>query len=330
MRRLPLLWLFMLAVIGAGYATPVVCWTAGGETRLAVIEGETLHLARWRADGVIPLGSQPALGITMLAAGYWRGAAVLLGARGREILRRGNDGRWRRIGRAPVAIRQLLPARDGQSGAVLLTRDAVWWAVWKRGFTCRRVRAVKPEYHPWQLNWADVPGEARLAVATRTATPFAPFPHNCLFVFTWHGGKAAPCWLGSRLTRPYTEVTTMPRADGVTRFVALETTRDGGRGVSVYHPIQFGYTNAWRTEAVPGLLHLALGVDTVLCWGRTEDGHPRAWRLLPDGAEYRLAEITPTLPHPEALTEIHGQLVGWWDGEWHHWKESALSGDAPG
>lgn len=89
--------------------TPNECYFALADGRL--------HLEFWSFEGSTDDFDLPAPGITTLAVGRWRGRDVLLGARGRELLR--YDMRkacWRRLGRLPEMItracRTLLPQVD--------------------------------------------------------------------------------------------------------------------------------------------------------------------------------------------------------------------------
>ena len=324
MRYACLLSLLFLTLVAWGFTPRAACWTAEGITRLAVLEGGQLQLARVTPAGLEEQGTAPAPGITMLAAGAWNGAPVLLGSRGKDLLRYDAVRQaWSKIGSAPATILQILPARDGAPAALLLTgeadepvpqRTAVWWANWEKKFACTRVTAIKDTYRPWQLWWSAAGGEPRLAAATYKATKFAPFEHNCMFLFAWKSGTAESRWLGSRLTRPYVDATHADlHGDGHWRLVAVEETRDGGRGLSVYQPIQFGYANEWRTETIPGLRHIAAYGHAVICW--TENG---AAQLLPAADGYALLPLPHFPPSPDLLALIgNNRLAGRWLGEWH-------------
>jgi len=60
--------------------------------------------------------------------------------------------------------------------------------------------------------------------------------------------------------------------DGQWRLVAVEVTRDGGHGLSVYRPIGFGYEGEWHSETLPHLDRVAAIGPVVLCWGRDTTG----------------------------------------------------------
>lgn len=324
-----LLLLWLLAASLAGIPAPRAAgWTADGDLWLAALDDGRLRVARMTTAGIEGQVMIPSPEVTTLATGLWNGTPALLGGQGKALLRFDPTKRaWAAIGSVPGVIRQILPARDGQPAAVILTggegaapKDgAVWWARWGTGFTCARVTAVKPNYRPWQAWWSACDGEPRLAVATYKATKYAPFEHNCMFLFIWQDGVAEPCWLGSRLTRPYLEAAHADlRGDSRWRLAAVEEMQDGGCGLSVYAPMQFGYANEWKTEAIPGLRHIAAFDDVILCSGRDAAGNDIAWQLLPDGNGYRLATLSDPPPSLDRLTRVDAaRLAGWWDGGWH-------------
>jgi len=321
---------FLLAGPVRAFAPCAACWSTGGTVYVAALAGGQLRLASITATQQhTEIGTFPADNLTLLASGRWRGGDVLLGARGTALLRWDmTAAHWETLGTAPAPIRELLPAGGETEGAVLLTGHdgtpvpadgAVYWCAWHSDFSCARVSAVKDYFRPWQIWWSGIPGEARLAVATYKATTFAPFEHNCLFLFAWQQDHAVPRWLGSRLKRPYVDAAHADlRHDGNVRMVAVEITRAGGRGVSVYTPIQFGYEVEWHSEDIPGLERVAAFGSHLLCWGHDAKHQPCAWQLMLDGEKYRLDPLPSPLPALEALTAVAPEcLTGWWDGAWH-------------
>lgn len=327
-----LAWIALLCLLTTAvwaFAPHAACWSEGNTTRVAALAEGQLHLGSV-ADGVITdLATLPIPGITTLAVGRWQGKAALLGAERKQLLRFDDAGqRWETLGTVPAAIRKILPAPGNAAGALLLTGTsddrtkndgAVWWAEWKGAFSINRITAVKDVFHPWQLWWTRVDGEQRFVAATYKATPMVKFPHNCMFVFAWQGKTAEPRWLGSRLSRPYVDATHADlRGDGQWRMAAVEVTRDGGRGLSVYHPIGFGYEGEWRTERIPGLQRIAAFGTVALCWGKDASGSALAWRLLPVQDGYQLLPLPEAPPALEAVTLIDpAHLAGWWNGAWH-------------
>ncbi len=302
-----------------GLAPRVALWRAGSAPMLAALDGGRLHFARMQPTGVQDAGAMPAAGVTTLAALDGQ----LYAARGKRLQRLAwQMKRWRTVGVLPMPIREILPAAHGLYlltgwAGVVPAHGVVWW-VHMRPFACRRVVGVKDDFRPWRLWWA---GD-RLAVATYKRTKYAPFLHNCLFLFDVRGAATQPHWLGSRLSRPYVDAAHADlRGDGVIRLAAVEKAEAGGLGLSVYTLIQFGYQREWKTEAIPGLERVAAYAgQTLLAFGHDAQSRPLAWRVLPDGDGYRLYPLPVTPPAPEAATLVYNQtgasLDGWWDGQW--------------
>lgn len=318
----------MLAMATQAIAPRTAAWTVGQTTYLAALTDEQLHLGQLTATGIDDLGALPAKDLSTLAAGKWNDTAVLLAARQQTLLRLDTANKaWIELGTLTAPLREILPSTDGKPGALLLTgtpgdlvpKDgAVWWADWTQAFTCTRLAAVKENFRPWQIWWTQNDTEQRFAAATYKATQFAPFEHNCMFLFTWKDGDAEACWLGSRLTRPYIDATHADiRGDGQWRMIAVEETRDNGHGLGVYIPIGFGYGSEWHTETILGLQRVAAYGNTVICWGHDMQNRPCAWQLLPDGDAYRLSPLTLSPPSPEAVAYVsESHLAGWWGGAW--------------
>ena len=319
-------WLF--AGQAWAFAPRAACWRAGGTVYVAALEGGQVRVARVAGERIEEIGVFPARDITLLADGQWHGDGVLLGARGAALVRWDiASSRWVTLGSAPGPIREMLPAGGTTASGVLLTGHdgtpvpsdgAVYWCSWKTAFTCARVQAIKDYYHPWQIWWSGVAGERRLAVATYKATKFAPFAHNCLFLFAWKAGDAEARWLGSRLKRPYVDAAHADvRRDGNVRLAAVEITRAGGRGLSIYAPIQFGYAGEWHSEDIPGLERVAAFGLHLVCWGHDAHHQPCAWQIMLDGDSYRLDPLPVAPPALEMLAAIAPeQLAGYWNGAW--------------
>lgn len=108
---------------------------------------------------------------------------------------------------------------------------------------------VPARWKPWKVMIADVDGDGRseILVGVYKSTRFFPKPHNCLFIYSWDGERAAPKWLGSTLSKPFTDFAFIKgEGAGAGSLVALETRRDGRLCVAVYSWNGFGFTLDWQ------------------------------------------------------------------------------------
>lgn len=141
--------------------------------------------------------------------------------------------------------------RDGRDERILLdpAREKTV-EVW-RGKTLAW-EGVPARWKPWKLTTADVNGDGtwEVVVGLHKATRFFPQPHNCLFVYAFDGKGLVPMWLGSRLSKPFTDFTfaNLDR-DRAEELIALETTREGRRCVTVYSWSGFGFAGDWQRGA---------------------------------------------------------------------------------
>jgi hypothetical protein len=113
-------------------------------------------------------------------------------------------------------------------------------------------QGVTARWQPWKLMVADVDGDgmSEIVVGVYKATRFFPRPHNCLFIYGWDGRRAYPKWLGSSLSKPFTDFAFADfNGDGQDELIALETRLDGLRSVAVYSWNGFGFTLDWQRGA---------------------------------------------------------------------------------
>jgi hypothetical protein len=110
-------------------------------------------------------------------------------------------------------------------------------------------QGVPAAWRPWKLTVADVDGDGRseIIVGIIKSTKFFPKPHNCLFVYGWDGKRAFPKWLGSTLSRPFTDFlfTNDGKGSG-DQLLSLETALDGKKSLASYRWNGFGFTLEWR------------------------------------------------------------------------------------
>ncbi|MCC7492303.1 MAG: hypothetical protein IT204_08165 [Fimbriimonadaceae bacterium] len=248
----------------------------------------------------------------------WDRRGRLWVARGGELLRW--TGRWEVIDRRGAPILQILP---GPGGLVLLSgyaadpapvRSRVWWL--PDGGRASAIGGIPPTWRTWRLGWAAHPDGVRLTACVHKATRYWRVPHHGYFVFLWRSGRVEPCWLGSRLARPYlaaVHATLRPgRAD---RLVSLEVDGAGERRVAVYRPIGFGYEHEWDSPPVPGGSDLHSGGNWVLLQGLT--AVPWVRGLTWDGQQYRLGEPQPEPAPPAAQAALpDGRLVAFTSPGW--------------
>lgn len=113
-------------------------------------------------------------------------------------------------------------------------------------------RGVHASWKPWKMLVADVDGDGQreIILGIKKATRYFPKPHNCLFIYSWNGRRAYPKWLGSTLSKPFTDfVFSDLDKDGEDELIAIETMRDGKVCVAVYSWNGFGFTLDWQRGA---------------------------------------------------------------------------------
>lgn len=104
---------------------------------------------------------------------------------------------------------------------------------------------VRRDLKPWKLVVADVDGDGKreIILGVYKSTRFFPTPHNCLFVYGWDGRRTYPKWLGSSLSKPFTDFTFADvDADRADELISVERLRDGRYCVVTYSWNGFGFT----------------------------------------------------------------------------------------
>jgi hypothetical protein len=109
-------------------------------------------------------------------------------------------------------------------------------------------------WKPWKLDSADMDGDGKreIVLGVHKATRFFPRPHNCLFIYGWDGKIATKKWLGSSLSKPFSDFAFgQLDKDAEDELVALETLRDGRLCVVVYSWNGFGFDSDWQNGSWP-------------------------------------------------------------------------------
>ncbi len=103
---------------------------------------------------------------------------------------------------------------------------------------------------PWKMITGDVDGDGKLDIlfGVHKSTRFMPFDHNCLFIWGFDGKQATKKWLGSSLSKPFSDFLAFDiDGDGEDELIALEQKQSGKKCIVVYSWIGFGFASDWQS-----------------------------------------------------------------------------------
>lgn len=133
---------------------------------------------------------------------------------------------------------------------------------------------IPRHWKPWKLLIGDVDGDGKreIILGVHKKTRFLRFEHNCLFVYGFDGKAATKKWLGSSLSKPFSDfLIANVDSDKEDELIALETRRDGKKCIVVYSWIGFGFGSDWQSGAwqTATLQHVAKKQIVVKADGKT-------------------------------------------------------------
>ena len=109
---------------------------------------------------------------------------------------------------------------------------------------------IPRQWKPWKMTTGDVDGDGKLDIilGVHKSTRFMPFDHNCLFVWGFEGKVATKKWLGSSLSKPFSDFLSFDiDGDGEDELIALEEKQNKKKCVVVYSWIGFGFASDWQS-----------------------------------------------------------------------------------
>lgn len=150
----------------------------------------------------------------------------------------------------------------GGEVVVLKVNDGVLTPVWRQR-----------KLNPWKVQLADVdsrPG-VEVVVGVWKTSPRDPVMARRPFVYGWNGRRLVPKWLGSRLSRRFTDMAVGDvDCDGRNELVSLEVAPGKRNRVAVYRWFSFGFEWLGCSEERAGMemLRGEAGRVTVVIRGR--------------------------------------------------------------
>jgi hypothetical protein len=108
------------------------------------------------------------------------------------------------------------------------------------------------DFCPWKVQAADVDGDGvcEISIGVYKTSRFHPVMAKRPFIYNWDGSDISPKWLGSRLSRPFSDyIFTDIDKDGADELIAAEYDRAGNMVITSYDWNGFGFDR--KSESKP-------------------------------------------------------------------------------
>ncbi|MGB9586554.1 MAG: FG-GAP repeat domain-containing protein [Armatimonadota bacterium] len=121
-------------------------------------------------------------------------------------------------------------------------------------------RGISPSLRPWKLTAGDVDGDGitDIGIGVYKRARFHPVMANRPFVYSWDGRELRAKWLGSRLSRPFTDFVIADFGLPCAKLIAIEQLRDGSNELAVYKWHGFGFIREWTGARTSRLTDLQI------------------------------------------------------------------------
>lgn len=107
------------------------------------------------------------------------------------------------------------------------------------------------DFGPWKVQAADVDGDGihEISIGVYKTSRFHPVMAKRPFIYNWDGSGISPKWLGSRLSRPFSDyIFADIDKDGADELIASEYDRDGSMVITSYDWNGFGFDRKSESE----------------------------------------------------------------------------------